>query len=390
MSIGGRRLLLQALLCWMIVSRCTALLPVSVCCRSCLSCRFDSSLPSSFSFVRTGAVSTRLATLLQPSLQLYSSNHNQDVEEAHEDNDSLLWTKNSKSMLSSTLFATIATAFVISTTATIPIFLTVPSVAHAGEVGAKITKAVTTSDLGISVRTSVVKGAQIMDRLDGQWEKLSDKYALGSERSKQPNRPKPKVIPQLQPLNVKAAQQVLEISDQAFLQASDISSPSVLQKEIENVAQLVKVSFERSGVTLLEPFDAFRTGPQFNFVVYTHFKAYSNLLLEQQQRQPQDNKSGKSFMTIRSNFERMVGQKLMDAWHLKKTREQSTSSSSLETAMVNIQNMAKKLQDYGFVALVDPSTIDPDDWQDFLDGATDLNWNVALDGVRTNARTHAR
>ena len=49
-----------------------------------------------------------------------------------------------------------------------------PSVANAGEVGARITKAVTTSDLGISVRTSVVKGAQLADKIDGQWEKRSE------------------------------------------------------------------------------------------------------------------------------------------------------------------------------------------------------------------------
>ena len=52
----------------------------------------------------------------------------------------------------------------------------------AGEVGAKITKAVTTSDLGISVRTSVVRGAQMMDKLDGKWEKFSDDNGLGAER----------------------------------------------------------------------------------------------------------------------------------------------------------------------------------------------------------------
>ena len=44
---------------------------------------------------------------------------------------------------------------------------------RAGEVGAMITKTVTTSDLGVSVRRSVVKGAQVIDSLDGKWEKFS-------------------------------------------------------------------------------------------------------------------------------------------------------------------------------------------------------------------------
>ena len=84
---------------------------------------------------------------------------------------------------------------------------------EAGEVGAKITKAVTQSDLGISVRKSVVKGAQIADQLDGKWEKFSDTYGLGSERSKRDARPKPKDIPPLQPLNSDIATLLLQASD---------------------------------------------------------------------------------------------------------------------------------------------------------------------------------
>ena len=92
------------------------------------------------------------------------------------------------------------------------VLLTAPSAALAGEVGARITKAVTTSDLGISVRTSVVKGAQMMDKVDGQWERFSDKYGLGAERSKQGKRPTPKVIPELLPLDTASAIKLLEIS----------------------------------------------------------------------------------------------------------------------------------------------------------------------------------
>ena len=55
----------------------------------------------------------------------------------------------------------------------------VPEPALSGEVGARITKAVTTSDLGVSVRRSVVKGAQVIDSLDGKWEQFSG--TVGSE-----------------------------------------------------------------------------------------------------------------------------------------------------------------------------------------------------------------
>ena len=91
------------------------------------------------------------------------------------------------------------------------LYLVEPS--EAGELGAKITKAVTQSDLGISVRKSVVKGAQIADQLDGKWEKFSDTYGLGAERSKRDARPKPKDIPPLQPLNSDIATLLLQASD---------------------------------------------------------------------------------------------------------------------------------------------------------------------------------
>ena len=44
---------------------------------------------------------------------------------------------------------------------------------NAGEVGTRINRAVTQSDLGISVRRSVVQGARVIDDLDGKWEKFS-------------------------------------------------------------------------------------------------------------------------------------------------------------------------------------------------------------------------
>jgi hypothetical protein len=265
------------------------------------------------------------------------------------------------------------------------LIITPPLSARAGEVGARITKAVTTSDLGISVRQSVVSGAQIMDKIDGQWERFSDYLGLGAERSKQAARPTPKIIPEIKPLNVEAARQMLEISDQAFLQAYPDGSmtSNKLQQEIENVAQMVKVSFERSGVTFLDPEHplVFETGPQFNFAVYSHYKAYSSLLLNQQKQQQQNTKNLKPFAIIRSDFERLVGQALLEKWKLKDTLPAS-SSSSLTRALQQTDKLAATIQDLGLAALVDTSPpIESEDWQEFLDGdAPELNWNVAVDG----------
>lgn len=89
-----------------------------------------------------------------------------------------------------------------------------PQVSHAGEVGARITKAVTTSDLGIAVRESVVRGAQTMDQWDSKWEAFSDKFGLGAARKQQPDKPAPKVIPDPLPLDAALAKRILETSDQ--------------------------------------------------------------------------------------------------------------------------------------------------------------------------------
>lgn len=132
-------------------------------------------------------------------------NINPPSEEDQEKNNNLhlkpkdIGNGNRRKFLTSAIFA--------STT----LLATQPS--NAGEIGAKITKAVTQSDIGISVRKSVVRGAQTIDQLDGKWEKFSDTYNLGSERSRQDKRPKPKVIPDPLPLDSKVARSVIDTAD---------------------------------------------------------------------------------------------------------------------------------------------------------------------------------
>jgi hypothetical protein len=135
------------------------------------------------------------------------------------------------------------------------VLIAAPSAGRAGEVGARITKAVTTSDLGVSVRTSVVKGAQFMDKIDGRWEKFSDMYGLGDkrmnqqqqqdqQRRRQNSNQKDNII---MPLNINTAQQILDISDDVFLKSTSLSLQK-LNTKIEQITQLTKSSFERSGV----------------------------------------------------------------------------------------------------------------------------------------------
>ena len=280
-----------------------------------------------------------------------------------------------------------------------------PSIASAGEVGARITKAVTTSDLGISVRTSVVKGAQLADKIDGKWEKFSDKYGLGSERSKQvARRPNDKQIPDPLPLNIDVAQKILDVSDEVFLKLVPSVSPQKLTASIEKVAKLSMPSFERSGVSFFANGDGtgnnsrydnvaasdllrFQTAPQFNFVVYAHFKAYSDLILERG--------DSINFSTFRVEYERGVGQRLIEILELAEgtyselAKEEQQPSSVLKNqilvALKQTDALSRRLRELGLVANIDRNSVESsDDLEDFVDDALpDLVITVSVDGDAT-------
>lgn len=288
---------------------------------------------------------------------------------------------------------------------TILIGVSGPSIANAGEVGARITKAITTSDLGISVRTSVVQGAQLADKIDGKWEKFSDKYGLGSERSKQvAKRPNDKKIPDPLPLNIDAAQKILDVSDEVFLKLMPSLSPQKLTSSIEKVAKLSMPSFERSGISFsineggssdgrYENIAAadlmrFQTAPQFNFMCYAHFKAYSELIIEK----------GNSidFLNFRTEYERSVGERLIETLQLTdgtnkgftKQEQQQTNSDLKNQILVALEQtdfLGRRLIELGLIANVDRNSVESNyDLQDFVDDAlSDLIITLSVDGDAT-------
>ena len=252
------------------------------------------------------------------------------------------------------------------------VFLASVQRCNAGEVGARITKAVTTSDLGVSVRTQVVQGARVMDKVDGYWEELSDKFGLGSSRLKGQDR-QTKVIPEPKSLDVDTARKFLVISDETFLSNTGISSSS-LEFQIDKVAKLVKPSFERVGISVGDSL-SFEDGRQFDFACYVHFKAYSDLLLE----------SKINFRSFLSNFEVDVGKKvvslLLPGFSKKQTSAPSNDQRRItREALENVERMCSILVDKGFVALVERSYIEDDDFEDWLKDMCELKFGIALDG----------
>eukprot|EP00977_Amphora_coffeiformis_P009732 scaffold2243_cov165-Amphora_coffeaeformis.AAC.12 len=256
-----------------------------------------------------------------------------------------------------------------------------PGIAQAGEVGARINAAVTKSDLGISVRRSVVKGAQIMDGIDGQWEQFSDRFGLGSNRARQAEKPLPKVIPPPQPLDGPLAAQLLDLSDQTFVALTKI--PFVeLDKQIDSVTFTVAPSYQRSGLNV-SAIDAKtpRNGDEFNFLAYTHFKAYTDLILER----------SIDFRKFQKDYEEQMGsivRKLIlpnedSSWSqffAGKVSDPQVRRARWTATEERLRRFTDALVQRGLVAQVDTS-YDKDDLTDWLDDAMlDFQFNIALDG----------
>ncbi len=248
-----------------------------------------------------------------------------------------------------------------------------PPPSSAGEIGSRITQAITTSDLGVSVRRSVVKGAQTMDTLDKQWEGFSDRFSLGSERSKQGGRPKPKVIPPLLPLDRDVSNRILDTCDAVFSDVTGISN-SAVKGEIDKVSALVKPSFQRSGADL-KTFDTIvESSDQFNFASYVHFKAFGNLLVEKKI----------DFRKFRREFERQCGTKLLTLLNLDPNITPSSNrTEDLSVRLQALDSLTRILHDKGLVASTELSTIDPDLESDWAEGLSDLQLSLALDGDAT-------
>jgi hypothetical protein len=217
-----------------------------------------------------------------------------------------------------------------------------------------------------------------MDQLDDKWEKFSDRFGLGTERSKANRRPPSKIIPDPLPLQVSTAQAVVDVSDKVFLSSSRSGiTAKDLQERVEGIAQKVRVSFERSGVAFGSgsPLQ-FETAPQFNFVVYTHFKAYSELVIER----------GIAFGPFRMQFEQELGEELLTL--IRKPKELLGSKAErLQGGLQAIDDFLAVWKDKGFVALTERTPIEEDRVSDWLDGSADLEFNIALDGdITLNAQ----
>lgn len=167
----------------------------------------------------------------------------------------------------------------------------------------------------------------------------------------------------------------MDIADGAFVWLCDGVSASSLRQQIEKVAQQVQPSFERSGLSKedIESSNArISSNTQFNFVSYVHFKAYSDIIVEQQKT---------NFPALKRAFERQVGMEvlklLIPDWEERKL---PNKCDALKSALDDIDRLSCALVEKGLVASVDPSPLDAEQVASWCVSGDDLTWSIALDG----------
>jgi hypothetical protein len=290
----------------------------------------------------------------------------------------------------------------------LPLLFSLPPQAHAGEVGARITKAVTTSDLGISVRRAVVQGAQMADSIDAQWEQFSDRFHLGAARKSKAayNNKAAKdnlILNQPHyPLDVNMASKLLDISNQSFLESTrkyGRIQAKDLEQQIDKVARMVLPSFERAAgsktndniirttsippistssfLTLTTPFESISSSSlsskpspfstaasvdQFNFLCYTQYKAYLDLIL---QNDDDGGAVGIDFQSFSNDFESRVGSQVLNLLlasssslkqeSIQQQQQQQLRSMQLALALDGIDQLSQVLVDKGFMSRIDIS-----------------------------------
>lgn len=153
---------------------------------------------------------------------------------------------------------------------------------------------VTESSLGRSFRKSVIKGAQVADSLDEQWERFSDGLRDKSKCDEKTGRrlydngkrkdgtsignpglgslcnPEPLV-----PLKVETAAQVLDLAILSAVSASD-KGESVVRDKITEIKILVSPSFERKEQMATSEDE--KTKVRYNFELYATLRAIKNCL----------------------------------------------------------------------------------------------------------------
>jgi hypothetical protein len=249
------------------------------------------------------------------------------------------------------------------------------------------------------IRKSVVRGAQLIDTVDGAWERFSDDYGLGSKR----NLPKRNVIDaggnavtkkfvmssKLPIVNFDEtfALDILRLCDDAFIQCltyqqsqQTISMNKVeLNEQIDQMKQYLRKSFFSASNDNHAPPSM---EEEYNFDCYSHFRVYNEILI----------KRNINFPPFYKAYERTIGTSLLQFAMLARQQQQQSSSSlaqDLFNALSLTDDIATLLQTKGLITSWERSIPLDDTIEDFVENnnedstimsTTDLTYSLALNG----------
>jgi hypothetical protein len=249
------------------------------------------------------------------------------------------------------------------------------------------------------IRRSVVRGAQLIDTVDGAWERFSDDFGLGSKR----NLPKRNVIDAggnavtkkfvtssklpLSFFDETFALGILRLCDEAFLQCLTYQQPQQtmnkveLNEQIDQLKQYLRKSFFSSSNDNHAPPSR---EEKYNFDCYIHFRVYNEILIKQ----------NVIFPPFFKAFEQMIGTSILQFAIQQQQYHSGVASSSLAQSLNNAlsvtDNIATLLQTKGLITSWERSIPLDDTMEDFVDdnnedsaiisNTMDLTYSLALNG----------
>jgi hypothetical protein len=361
------------------------------------------SISNAFSLATIHTSSFQYRSTMRHSFELQSSSssskspssstqHFQKYDDASNESGKQWRTKNPLDLF---LQQAVSSVLLVATTS-IPLLTihTLPAKAVSSEDGPQGISIVTQSDFGKSIRGSVVGGAQLVDRLDLQWERFSDSLRDEAKCDARTNRrmfdngkrrdgtpignpvlgalctPEP-----LRNLDPATAKSVLDFADSAAMATWKINEAS-LQKKENQVQELVGPSFSRALTPLKDIDGGFSVDAQsqqikrqtFNRDLYVKLRALGELV-----NLNNNDKSDREPVLV---FERNWGDKLLGAYARNANRNDFTSpfpkpddtenepydEGALLDAMGQVSVALNKLQQDGIIGHWEISIPDDDDW----------------------------
>jgi len=236
--------------------------------------------------------------------------------------------------------------------------------------------AVTQSDLGVAVRKSVVRGAQAFDRLDGGWERFSDRFQLGSERAKRDARPAERVLPERARMDPVVCLGLLDGADMVFVSLVPSLSERDLGARLGETYRSYRRSFERSaGVNFSDDTAGELLPAQYNFLSYVHFRTYVDILIEKQV----------DFRPFYRTFQARLGAYVLaattpDRDPPAKGTNPAALRAALSAGLLAADTALSRLRRAGLLLAWDVAGTSDTAVDDWAEGGADLVLSVALDG----------